>query len=194
MWWWLKIMVVISIRDWRNSLSYNGVGCTLGWWDSSEAVSILQTLFEEFKVEKLRRYEWGVKYFKQRLEIYSFRYVYSYNYIIQLHFVQCFFVELLKSNNEYSEKLVIKAERKGDDDVSLELNKIGTNLFSSIKVLLSKVDRQNWQIEENIPSQLKVIWQKLVNKGVVRHQHTATTHICECLSKNQPCLHTNKHS
>ena len=29
------------------------MGCTLGWWDSSEAVSILQTLFEEFKVEKL---------------------------------------------------------------------------------------------------------------------------------------------
>ena len=55
--------------------------------------------------------------------------------------MQCFFVELLKSNNECLEKLIIKAERKGDDDVSLELHKIGTNLFSCIKALLSKVDR-----------------------------------------------------
>ena len=37
-----------------------------------------------------------------------------------------------------------------------DLNEIGRSLFSSIKVLLSKVDRQNSLTEENIPSQLKV--------------------------------------
>ena len=44
-----------------------------------------------------------------------------------------------------------------------KLNEIGRSLFSSIKVLLSKVDRQNSLTEENIPSQLKVFRQKLVN-------------------------------
>ena len=50
-----------------------------------------------------------------------------------------------------------------------ELNEIGRSLFSSIKVLLSKVDRQNSLAEENIPSQLKVFRQKLVNymKGIM---------------------------
>lgn len=60
-----------------------------------------------------------------------------------------------------------------------ELNEIGRDLFSSTKVLLTKVDRQSSLTEENIPSQLKVIRQKLVNfiKGVTRHQCTAATHI-----------------
>ena len=50
-----------------------------------------------------------------------------------------------------------------------DLNEIGRSLFSSIKVLLSKVDRQNSLTEENISSQLKVFRQKLVNymKGVM---------------------------
>ena len=38
-----------------------------------------------------------------------------------------------------------------------ELNEIGRNLFSSIKVLISKLDRKrNSLTEENIPSQWKV--------------------------------------
>ena len=45
--------------------------------------------------------------------------------------------------------------------------------------MLTKVDRQDSLSKENIPSQLKVIRQKLVNsiKGVTRRQRTATTHI-----------------
>ena len=43
------------------------------------------------------------------------------------------------------------------------LNEIGRNLLCGIKVLLTKVDRQNSLTEENIVSQLKVTQQKLVN-------------------------------
>ena len=70
-----------------------------------------------------------------------------------------FFVELLKTNNKYLKKLhslkqnvkqmIILAWKVKELS---ELNKIGRNLFSSIKVLLSKVDRQNSMTEGNIPS------------------------------------------
>ena len=74
--------------------------------------------------------------------------------------MHCFFVELLKSINEYSKELQsLKQEMMTlvwQVKEFSDLNEIGRSLFSSIKVLLSKVDRQNLLTEENIPSQLKV--------------------------------------
>ena len=87
--------------------------------------------------------------------------------------MHCFFVELLKSNSEYSKKLQSLKQKimtlAWQVKELNDLNEIGRSLFSSIKVLLSKVDRQNSLTEENIPSQLKVFRQKLVNymKGVM---------------------------
>lgn len=97
-----------------------------------------------------------------------------------------YFLELVKSNNEYSQKL--KSSKQNEKEMMTlawkvkelsELNESGRDLFSSINALLTKVDRQNSLTEENIPSQLKVTRQKLVNfiKGVTRHQRTAATHV-----------------
>ena len=47
-----------------------------------------------------------------------------------------------------------------------KLNEIRRNLLCSIKVLLTKVDRQNSMTEENIASQLKVTRHKLVELGI----------------------------
>ena len=87
--------------------------------------------------------------------------------------MHCFFVQLLKSINEYSKELQSLKQKMMTlvwqvKELS-DLNEIGRSLFSSIKGLLSKVDRQNSLTEENISSQLKVFRQKLVNymKGVM---------------------------
>ena len=60
-----------------------------------------------------------------------------------------------------------------------ELNEIGRNLFRTINVLITEICKQDALPEENIPRQLAVSKQKLVNfiKGVTRHRRTAATHI-----------------
>ena len=60
-----------------------------------------------------------------------------------------------------------------------ELDQIGRNLLGSIKVLITKIDRRGTLSEENIPSQLTMTRQKLVNfiKSVIRHRRTPATHI-----------------
>ena len=59
-----------------------------------------------------------------------------------------------------------------------ELNENGRQLHSNINFLINKMG-QDTHLEENIPSQLSNVRQKLVSfiKGVTRHQRTPATHI-----------------
>ena len=60
-----------------------------------------------------------------------------------------------------------------------ELNETGRQLFSEIKLLKDKIQRDNLETEGNIPSQLQSVRQRLVTliKGVTRHQRVAASHI-----------------
>ena len=59
-----------------------------------------------------------------------------------------------------------------------ELNENGRQLHSDINLFINKMG-QDTHLEENIPSQLSNVRQKLVSfiKGVTRHQRTPATHI-----------------
>ena len=60
-----------------------------------------------------------------------------------------------------------------------ELNETGRQLFSEIKLLKDKIQRDNLETEGNIPSQLQSVRQRLVTliKGVTRYQRVAASHI-----------------
>ena len=60
-----------------------------------------------------------------------------------------------------------------------ELGEVGRQLFNEIRVLKDKIQRPNLESDENVPSQLRSIRQRLVTviKGVTRHQRTAASHI-----------------
>ena len=108
-------------------------------------------------------------------------------FIIILLYEQVIFLELIKFNNTYSEKLQ-SSKQNEKELITLawkvkeltELNDNGRKLHSDINHLINKIEQgRHLQVQENIPSQLMMIRQKLVSfiKGVTRHQRTPATHI-----------------
>ncbi|XP_065917202.1 uncharacterized protein [Dysidea avara] len=100
-----------------------------------------------------------------------------------LEFLQA---ELIKFNNDYSEKLQGGMQREKDLIVLAwkvkeltELNENGRELHRSAGCLLRKIEGHDVELEDNVPSQLNKLRQKLVNfiKGVTRHQRTPATHV-----------------
>ena len=82
-----------------------------------------------------------------------------------------FFLEVVKSNNEYSQKLKLSKQNEKEmmtlawkvKELS-DVDEVGRDLFSNIKALLTKVVKQNSLTEENIPRQLKITRQKLSSR------------------------------
>ena len=94
-------------------------------------------------------------------------------------------LEITTFNSEYSLKLQSGAQREREWIILAwkvkelnELNENGRQLHSDINLLINKMG-QDTHLEENIPSQLSNVRQKLVSfiKGVTRHQRTPATHI-----------------
>ena len=94
-------------------------------------------------------------------------------------------VEITTFNNEYSVKLQSCAQREKELIILAwkvkeltELNENGRQLHRDINILINKMG-QDTHVEDNIPSQLSYVRQKLHSfiKGVTRHQHTTATHI-----------------
>ena len=97
------------------------------------------------------------------------------------------FLELIKFNDTYSEKLQSSRQSK-KELITLawkvkeltELNQNGRKLHSDINLLINKIEQcRHLQVQDNIPQQLMLNRQKLVSfiKGVTRHQRTPATHI-----------------
>jgi len=93
---------------------------------------------------------------------------------------------LVKFNNEYSEKLQGSTQREKDLIVLAwkvkeltELDENGRELHRTAGCLLRKIEGHNVQVEDNVPSQLSQLRQKLVCfiKSVTRHQRTPATHV-----------------
>ncbi|XP_065899778.1 uncharacterized protein [Dysidea avara] len=100
-----------------------------------------------------------------------------------LEFLQA---ELVKFNNEYSEKLQGSTQKEKDVIVLAwkvkeltELNENGRELHRCTSCLLRKIEGHDVQVEDNVPSQLSKLRQELTSfiKGVTRHQRTPATHV-----------------
>ena len=98
----------------------------------------------------------------------------------------CFILELVKFNNEYSEKLQGSTQKEKDVIVLAwkvkeltELNENGRELHRCTSCLLRKIEGHDVQVEDNVPSQLSKLRQELTSfiKGVTRHQRTPATHV-----------------
>ena len=106
----------------------------------------------------------------------------------------CMYIELAQANSIYSEK-VQQGRNREKDLVSLawkikelsELNENGRALHTVISAIVTKLTGQCRWIEDNIPSQLKEIRQKLTAfiKGVTRHQRTPATHVLVFMISNE---------
>ena len=95
------------------------------------------------------------------------------------------YVEIVKFNNEYSEKLQSHLQKEKDLIILAwkvteltELNETGRELYSNVSLLANKV-KEDVQTQENIPSQLTAVHKQLFAfiKGVTRHQRTPATHV-----------------
>jgi len=101
--------------------------------------------------------------------------------------------EIIKFNNEYSEKLQSRSQKEKDLIVLAwkvkeltELNETGTELYRNVHVLANKVAK-DVQTQENIPSQLTTVRTKLLAfiKGVTRHRRIPATHILVFMISNE---------
>lgn len=89
------------------------------------------------------------------------------------------FLGLIKFNNTYSEKL--QSSKQSEKELIIlawkikelaELNENGRKLHSDINLLINNIEQgRHLQVQDNIPHQLMVIHQKLINfiKGVTQH-------------------------
>jgi len=101
--------------------------------------------------------------------------------------------EIVKFNNEYSEKLQSHSQ-KGKNLIVLawkvkeltEPNETGRELYRKISLLASIV-RKGVQTQENIPSQLTTIHTKLLAfiKGVTCHQRIPATHVLVFMTSSE---------
>ena len=104
------------------------------------------------------------------------------------------YIELTQANNTYSEK--IQQDRNREKDLAAlawkikklsELNENGRMLHTVIGAITTKLTGQCRWIQDNIPSQLKEIRQKLIMfiKGVTRHQRIPATHVVVFMISNE---------
>ena len=104
------------------------------------------------------------------------------------------YIELTQANNTYSEK--IQQDRNREKDLAAlawkikelsELNENGRMLHTAIGAITTKLTGQCRWIQDNIPSQLKEIRQKLIMfiKGVTRHQRIPATHMVVFMISNE---------
>ena len=90
---------------------------------------------------------------------------------------------MVKFNNEYSEKLQGSTQKEKALIVLAwkvkELNENGRELYRSASFLSRKIEGNDAQKEDNVPSKLSKLQQKLITfiKGVTCHQWTPATHV-----------------